>query len=450
MANDKGKIAIKKSGNKKTNNKKKNSSKKVTEEKKSTKLVETKKTKKEVEKKLVREPEKKGISSKFFNKSYSLFDVIFFVIIISITCILLTSQFIVHKYKLRGSLCSSSLSTDKDLQEFTSVYKEIIDNYYEEINKTDMIDSAIDGMLGFLEDTYSIHMDSSQSDSFDENLEGTYQGIGIVLHGKEIIEIYEPSSASEGGLKVGDIVLEIGGEKISDENVYEVIQNVREKLGDTLSIVVEREGREIKKKLDVRKVNLPIVTSNFVEINKKKIGYISISSFTSNSSEQFSELLIELENKNKIDALIIDVRDNGGGYLEQAAHIASLFVKKGKVIYSLEDKKNKSDVKDTDKESRDYPLVILINGSSASASEILAAALKDNNNAIIVGKTSFGKGKVQTTKKLDDGTMLKYTSSKWLRPNGECVDGVGIIPDYEVEQKENEDSQYEKAIDLLK
>ena len=293
-------------------------------------------------------------------------------------------------------------------------------------------------------------MNNDQSDSFDDNLDGTYEGIGIVLQGIEIIEVYKNSPAEKAGLKIGDVVKKINGEEMSLENAYDVIQNVKDNTEGVMNITVERDGKIIDKEIAINRINLPIVTSNFVDINNNRIGYIKITSFTENSFEQFNEQLVELEQKNNIQKLIIDLRDNGGGYLEQSAEIASLFIEKGKIIYSLEDKKKKNDVKDDTKEKRDYKIVLLVNSASASASEILTAALKDNNNAIIVGTKTFGKGKVQTTKKLDDGTILKYTSSKWLRPNGDCIDGNGIISDYEVEQSDNKDNQYEKAISLLK
>ena len=391
-----------------------------------------------------------GFRNFLFKKEHSLFDLLFFIIIAVIVAVLLTSQYVVHSYKNRGVLCNSNLSKDKDLNEFSSVYQEVVDNYYEEVDKKKMIESAIDGMLGFLEDNYSIHMNNNQSDNFDDNLEGTYQGIGIVLQGNKILEVYDNSPAKEAGLKEGDVVKEIDGQELTEDNSYEAVQKVKEKLGSKLIIVLERDGKTMEKELNVKKINLPIVTSNFVDINGKRIGYMKISSFTNNSFEQFSEQLVKLEEKDNIEKLIIDVRDNGGGYLEQAADIASLFLEKGKVIYSLEDRKNKQEIKDTTKDYRKYEIVVLIDNSSASASEILAATLKDNNEATLVGEKSFGKGKVQTTKKLGDGTILKYTSSKWLRPNGECVDGKGITPDYEVKQKEGKDVQYEKAISILK
>ena len=407
-------------------------------------LVKKKKDKKAERKKT------DNFKSVLFNKKHSLFDLLFFVIIVAIASILLTSQYVVHRYKSRGVLCGSNISKNKELNEFSAVYQEVIDNYYEEVDKKKLVEAGISGMLNYLEDVYSIHMNNDQSDSFDDNLEGSYQGIGIMLIENEILEVYDNSPAEKAGLKKGDLVKKIGDTEITKDNAYEEVQKIKDNLGNKLKITVERDGKIIEKELDVKKINLPIVTSNYVNINAKTIGYIKISSFTNNSYEQFSEQLTKLEQDNKIDSLVIDVRNNGGGYLEQAADIASLFVEKGKVIYSLQDKKGTKDIKDSTKEHRKYSIVVLVNNSTASSSEVLTASLKDNNNALIVGEKTYGKGKVQSTKKLDDGTTLKYTSSKWLRPNGECIDEKGLIPDYEIEQKNEKDSQYEKAISLLK
>jgi carboxyl-terminal processing protease len=176
-----------------------------------------------------------------------------------------------------------------------------------------------------------------------------------------------------------------------------------------------------------------------------------LSSFSSHSYNDLKKELEELENDN-IDSLIIDLRDNTGGYLTAATDISNLFLEKGKVIYSLENKNKVKTYKDETKESRKYDIVVLINYNTASAAEILAAALKDSYGAVLVGKTSFGKGKVQTMKYYEE-TMIKYTSAKWLRPNGECIDEIGLIPDYEVDiQYGNNiiyDLQLDKAIELL-
>ena len=150
-----------------------------------------------------------------------------------------------------------------------------------------------------------------------------------------------------------------------------------------------------------------------------------------------------------IDGLIIDVRNNGGGYLKATNDVASLFLEKGEIIYTLESKNNKVIYKDETNVKTNYPIVVLINKGSASASEILAAALRESYGALLVGNKSYGKGLVQEVYKLDDGSMAKYSSAKWLTPKGDCVEGMGIIPDYDIDNENNIDNQLNKAIDII-
>ena len=208
-------------------------------------------------------------------------------------------------------------------------------------------------------------------------------------------------------------------------------------------------------KVEVAKVNIPSVSSTVIKNEEKntKIGYLQLASFSAHSYEEVVEALEELEEDEEITSLIIDLRDNTGGYLTVATDISSLFLEKGSVIYSLENKDEKNEYKDETKEKREYKIVVLVNSNTASAAEILAAALHDSYGATIVGKTTFGKGKVQTMTHYED-TIVKYTSAKWIRPNGECVDEVGIVPDYEVNLEYGEnviyDRQLDKAIELLR
>jgi len=199
-----------------------------------------------------------------------------------------------------------------------------------------------------------------------------------------------------------------------------------------------------------------MVTSHMIE--NTSIGYIGFTVFSDKIGEQFKSAVESLET-NGMKSLIIDLRGNTGGYLEGAEKIANIFLEKNKIIYSLENKKEKVTTYDTTDEKRDYKIVVIMNSQSASAAEVLAAALKDSYGATIVGSVSYGKGKVQQTMNLDDGGLAKYTTAKWLRPNGSCVDNEGIQPDYQVEieyivNEENEvtssiDHQYNKALELL-
>jgi carboxyl-terminal processing protease len=198
---------------------------------------------------------------------------------------------------------------------------------------------------------------------------------------------------------------------------------------------VLRDTQTLSFDLERQTLYVPAITSKTYEQNNKKVGYIFISKFSDTVYEQFKKELTKLEDT-KIDSLVIDVRNDTGGYLTGATKIAELFLKKGKVIYSLQSKTKKETTKDETEDSRDYKVYVLINHGSASASEILAAALKYSYGSTLMGITTYGKGKVQQTSSLSDGSMFKYTSAKWLTPNGDCIDGVGLKPDIEVVQND--------------
>ena len=217
-----------------------------------------------------------------------------------------------------------------------------------------------------------------------------------------------------------------------------------------------RENQQYDITINLSKVEIPYVTGKVLEKNGKKVGYIQISLFSSNAYGQFKDKLEKLEKEN-IDSLVIDVRDNTGGYLTTVTDICNLFLEKGKVIYQLEDSNGKVKKKDTTKTKRDYKVAVLINKTSASASEILASAIKESYNGIIVVTNSYGKGTVQQTKKLLDGSMIKYTTQKWLTPKGNFIGEVGVEPTEKVELSEEynknpsieTDNQLQTALELL-
>ena len=203
-------------------------------------------------------------------------------------------------------------------------------------------------------------------------------------------------------------------------------------------------------------LKIVLLLSKIIEQDNKKIGYINISIFTSITTKQFKKQLAKLEDK-EIDGLIIDVRDNSGGYLSTVTDISSLFLKKGQIIYQLSSKSGVEKIKDNTKESRSYPIAVIINKNSASASEILAGAIKESYKGYVVGTKTYGKGTVQQVKKLSDGSMIKYTIENWLTPDGNWINEKGIEPTDEVElSKEyyenptNEnDNQLQKALEVV-
>lgn len=385
------------------------------------------------------------------NNKYDGLD-LFIIILITAVITGLGTMFIVnYQYRKDNALYETELVSDDNISKFIKTYSEIDKNFYEVVDKEGMIDAALDGMLGYLEDNYSIYMNEEESGLLSDSLEGSYEGIGIVTQGNVIYEVYENSSAHKAGLLAGDEITKVNGQEITLEN-FQIISQLIVQNGDNENeVIVKRNGEVLTFKLKVGKVYVPTVSTELLEKNESKIGYMVLSSFSSQTYKQFKEELESLEDKN-IESLIIDLRNNTGGYLTVAHDIASLFLEKNKLIYSLESKDKVTEYKDETDEKRDYQIVILVNSSTASAAEILTCALKDSYGATIVGKTTYGKGKVQSLMNYDN-SMVKYTSAKWLRPNGDCIDEVGIEPDYDVsiEVKSNTiyDKQLDKAIELL-
>lgn len=382
-------------------------------------------------------------------KGFSLKSVAIIIIVTAIITSLTTGLIIYNNSKL--ILGSASLSSDSALKEFLKVYSSLDENYYENIDKTKMIDAAIAAMLKYLGEDYSTYLNQTETDSLSNKLSGTFKGIGIsITNGNEIVKVYEDTPAFKAGLKENDKIIRINDTDTEGKNQIEVANLIDKTKENTL--VVSRDGAELTFKVIPEEINTPLTTQVY-EKNDKKIGYIYIEAFTEKVGEEFKKSLEDLEQQG-ITSLIIDVRENTGGYLKGATEIASLFLEKGKTIYSLEGKDGVTTYKDETDEKRDYPVILLINENTASASEVLAAALQDSYGAKLVGKISYGKGKVQQTKQLEDGSMVKYTSARWLTPEGECIDGFGLAPHYEEDIVQNEDGTYtdnqlNKAIELL-
>ena len=353
------------------------------------------------------------------------------------------------------------LAVTKDLKKVVDTYYAIVDNYYGELDRDKLIDGAVEGMISSVGDTFTSYSDTDSTSSFDETINGSYEGIGCTVATLEdgtisVIDMFEDSPSYKAGLKVGDIILKVDGESYEGKNSNDISNYIKNSGKSKIVLTVKRDNEEKDISINLSKVEIPHVSGKVIEQDSKKIGYIKISLFASNSYKQFKNKLDELE-KSNIDDLIIDVRDNSGGYLSSVTDICNLFLDKGKVIYQLEDSKGKVKKKDTTKEKRKYDIVVLINGGSASASEILASAIKESYGGDIVGTNSYGKGTVQQTKKLLDGSMIKYTTQKWLTPDGNSINEVGVTPTKVVELNEEyfnnptteNDNQLQEAIKLI-
>ena len=360
-------------------------------------------------------------------------------------------------YLVYKSSCSqiSTGNGDDNLAELYKAYDEIKSNYYSTVDLGALVDAGIKGMFSYLGDPYTTYLDKDQTDNLNNSLSGSYQGIGVKIsvnneENKMIIsEVYDNTPAKSAGLVVGDIIVKVNGNVVADMESGEVTKLI--KSSDEVKLVVNRDGNDLDFTLNTAKLNNPSVDDKIIDgDNGNKIGYLKISKFNETAYEQFYEKLNKIE-VDGINSLIIDLRDNTGGYLSAATKISEMFLQKGKVIYSLNEQSSTKTTYDETDDERNYKVYILVNGNSASASEILAAALKDSYGAKLVGTTTYGKGKVQKTSKLSDGTMYKYTSAKWLTPSGECIDGVGLKPDIEISNGDEllKDLVLEKAIEEI-
>ena len=361
-----------------------------------------------------------------------------------------------------GNSNLSKVRSHTHLGEIVNTYNNIVDNYYDDVDEEKMSEYAIKGMLYSLEDPYSAFLDENTTNSFNESVDGEYVGIGITVFLNEqynqILSIVEHSPAAKAGLQVGDFILSVDGyscENLDSKKLYQMIEGP---VGTPLKIDVLRDSVKLSFVLKRDIIEIQNVTSKVVSEKDAKIGYIKIDLFSSNSYDQFVDQLEQLEKKN-IQSLIIDLRNNPGGHLVQARKILSLFFPKKKVLYQIEKNGKIHKIHSLNNDVREYPVVLLINEETASSAEVLASCFQDNyKNIHLVGVTTYGKGNVQKTISLLDGSSIKFTVESWLTSKGQSVNAIGIVPDimeeqnptYYVDYTDDADSQLQRAISLLK
>lgn len=357
--------------------------------------------------------------------------------------------------------------TNKSISEEEKVQKiqEYIDTFYvDPYEKDDLVENMYAGYVAGLDDPYSTYLTRESYTKFIESASGEYAGIGAVVSVDEldnkvvVVSPFKGSPAEKAGLEPGDKIL-----KVNDTDVY------GDALEEATSILKGKAGTEVNvtvlKKISGETVELTITRDNIVmesvdyKMLDDNIGYISLSGFESNTDDQFNEAYEEILNNNA-QGLIIDVRNNPGGLLNVVENIADKLVPEGTIVYTEDKDGNKSYAK-SDPEEIEIPLVILINGNSASASEVLSGAVQDWDKGILVGEQSFGKGLVQRVFQLPDGSAVKLTVAKYYTPSGVCIQGVGLTPDVYVEMDDEltarvatltyeEDVQLQKAVEVIK
>lgn len=339
-----------------------------------------------------------------------------------------------------GSKSSASGLTEKDMQKIATTYGLAANKYLNKVDHDKLVDGAINGMLEALDDPFTVYMDQKEAAQFDENITSSFQGIGAevsVEDGKVIIvSPIKGSPAEKAGLHAHDVILSVNGEKLDGLTLNQAVAKIRGPKGTQAKLSVMRTGVNDPIEVIVVRDDIDVETV-FGEMLQGGIGKIEIRQFSSNTAKRFAEELKALEGKG-MKGLVIDVRNDPGGLLNVVVDIVEPFVPKGKPIVQVEDREGNREPTLSKGGTKKYPVVVLTNKGSASASEILAGAFKEAVGAKLVGETTYGKGTVQVTfeKEMGDGSNIKMTVYKWLTPDGNWIHKKGIQPDLPVDQPE--------------
>ena len=342
------------------------------------------------------------------------------------------------------SLASENEVPTEKIQQFVDVYKKIKDQYVDEVDDTTLFNYAIEGMVSNL-DPYSDYLTKDDFSELKIGTTGRFGGIGIEITMEDgfvkIISPIDDTPAQRAGLKAGDLVIEVQDISLKDKSINDAVKLMRGEPGTKVKVKILREKE--KAPLDFELVRQIIVSKGIkTEIFNGEVGYLRLSSFQSNSTSNVRKAIYDLRKKsgNMMVALILDLRNNPGGVLGAAVGISDLFLKSGKIVYT-KGRTNNSDLEyfaNSEDILEGLPLYVLINGGSASASEIVAGALQDHERATIYGEKSFGKASVQSIQEMVDGSALKLTTAKYYTPNDRHIHENGIMPDIQIEYKELE------------
>ena len=354
----------------------------------------------------------------------------------------------------------SGSGQDKKLAEITSL---IQNNYYQDVSQEQIEEGVLHGAVLALGDPYSAYMNVEEKQSYNESLEGAYVGIGVLTTFNSdwqavIAQVYNNSPAQKAGLQKGDIFVAVDGQKInttSTKDLQEVTGKIRGEAGTSVEITIERNGQEMSFTVQREEVHITYVTSRMLANN---IGYIKIDEFSGSALEEYQQAVAQLQEQG-MQAMILDLRDNPGGFVDYAVEIADELLPQATII-SVRDKNGNEKQYTSDSKSMDFPMAVLVNQNSASASEILTVALKENQRAAIIGEKTYGKGIIQSHFNLSWGGYLKLTTASYYSPDGNAIHEVGVMPDIEVslpEEIQNDpslltdetDTQLQKAIEVL-
>ena len=401
-------------------------------------------------------------------KRQKVYKIIMLIVLTAFITFLVTSTYILnHIEGTNGNSVLSSLISNSDDDELTKTLKgieSIIDKYYlKDVDEQKAIDGAIQGYIEALGDEYTEYIPADEIEEYTQDIMGNFVGIGIYMientedNTIEVLSPIKDSPAEKAGILSGDIIVGVDGVKYTGDEMDTAANKIKGEEGTTVKIEIKRGEETLTFDIERAKVITNPVLSEKLENN---IGYLQITSFDEGTAEDFKNKFNNLKEQG-ITSLIIDLRNNGGGIVEEALQIIDYIVPKGQEILITVDKDQKEEIeKSKDDVLIDMPIVVLVNEYSASASEIVAGALKDLNEATLVGKTTYGKGVIQQLLSLSNGAGLKVTVEEYYTPNRTKIDGVGIKPNEEVNLPETvtsplivtreQDTQFQKAIEILK
>ena len=365
-----------------------------------------------------------------------------------------------------GLLKELTSSSNTSIDNYINKIKKTIEDYYlwnNDINEEDLKNSAIKGYVAGLGDEYTEYIPASKMKDYTENITGSFVGVGIYMVADEESDrvlVYYPipgSPAEKAGIKSGDLIISVDDVEYTAKDFDRIASFIKGKAGTKVKLIIEREGQRIPYELIREKITTNPITAKMIEGN---IGYLKVPSFDEDTAKSFKEKVQELQNQGA-QKLIIDLRNNGGGIVDEAVEIADMLLEKGKTIISTVNNKEKKTVTYSKNDPTiTMPVIVLVNENSASASEILACSLQDNERAKLVGTKTYGKGIIQTLLSLTDGSGLKITTEQYYTPKETSIHKEGIKPDEEVKLpdtvksiysiEESEDTQLKKAIEMLK
>lgn len=327
--------------------------------------------------------------------------------------------------------------SEKELEKISTVFELVNSRFIEDVDRRALADGALEGLVAALGDPYSEYLDKEEIEAFSEHIHSSFSGIGaeVTLQDGNVVVVtpQRNTPAERAGILPGDIILSVNGEALEGLDLHDAVEKIRGPKGTQAKLKVLRKGSAGPIDIIVVRDDIQKETVAAEMIDNKKIGRIIINQFAVNTAERFAAELEQLEAKG-MKGLIVDVRNNPGGVVSAVQDIAEQFVPKGKTIMHMEYKNGKREKTESKGTGKKYPVVVLINKGSASASEILGAAIQESAGGVLVGETTFGKGLVQTTVQMKDSTGVKLTIAKWLTPDGDTINKQGIAPDIAVEQ----------------